>query len=88
MQNSQKITQHDFLEKLKGGDVCYMQKKSAASRILFWWEIDKSDPTDLWFMNVLRSGNAKSNERPVFIVKPDLNAYIESLVKDGYNFYL
>ena len=84
------VSKEDFLKALDKGKKCYLRKPRSWQKVWYWWEIDKKDPTERWFMNIYRSDKkGKENfEQSSWIIAKDLDTWLNHAEREGYKYYI
>ena len=84
------VSKEDFLKALNEGKKCYLRKPRSWQKVWYWWEIDKKDPTERWFMNVYRADKkGKENfDHSSWITAKDLDTWLNHAEREGYKYYI
>lgn len=83
------ISKEKFTDALNQGKKCYLKKPRSWQKIWFWWEIDKEDPEERWFMNVSREERKKDPfENSSWITAKDLGGWLDMYERKGYQYYI
>jgi len=84
------VSKEDFLNALDKGKKCYLRKPRSWQKVWYWWEIDKKDPTERWFMNIYRSDKkGKENfDQSNWITAKDLDTWLNHAEREGYKYYI
>ncbi len=77
-----------FVKSLAKWNRCYMKKPKSWQKIWYWWEKEKGDPKEQWFMNVATGQRNGSIEESVWFTAKDLDLRLDYAVRQGYEFYV
>lgn len=80
------ITKKDYLKALSKWKKCYMKKPKSWQKVWMWWEKDKNEPKEQWFMNIARSSKTSIDES-VWISAKDIEHWIDHMEREGYKYY-
>jgi hypothetical protein len=89
MKKDSPISKEEFLKALDEGKKCYLKKPRSWQRVWYWWEIDKKDPDERWFMNIYRSEKKGDNDfsNSSWITAKDLDMWLSHAEREGYKYY-
>jgi hypothetical protein len=80
------ITKEEFLKTLSKWKRGYIKKPKSWQKVWMWWEKDKSDPKEQWFMNIAVSTRT-GVEESTWITAKQLNDWLDYRERQGYKFY-
>jgi hypothetical protein len=80
------ITKAEFIKHLSKWNRCYMKKPKSWQKVWMWWERDKNDSKEQWFMNVATSTRT-GIEESVWVTAKQLNDWLDYKEKQGYKYY-
>jgi hypothetical protein len=83
---TKEITKEEFIKILSKWKRGYLKKPKSWQRIWMWWEKDKSDPKEQWFMNVAVSTRT-GIEESTWITAKQLSDWLDYKERQGYKFY-
>jgi hypothetical protein len=81
------ITKKEFFKALSEWKRGYMKKNRSWQKIWLWWEMDKANPNEQWFMNVAKSTKT-GMEKPSWVIAKDIENWINALEKQGYKYHI
>jgi hypothetical protein len=81
------ISKDDFMKALSKWKRCYIKKPKSWQKVWMWWERDKSDPKEQWFMNIARSTRT-GIENSVWITAKDIEHWIGYMEREGYKYHI
>jgi hypothetical protein len=81
------ITKAEFMKALSKWKRGYMKKPKSWQKVWLWWEKDKNDPKEQWFMNVARSTRTGIEESSWIIAK-DIEHWIGAMEREGYKYHI
>lgn len=87
MAKSKEISKAEFWKALSKWKRCYMKKPKSWQKIWFWWEKDKNDPKEQWFMNIARSTRT-GIEDSVWIIAKDIEHWTDQMEREGYKYHI
>jgi len=90
MKKEKPVSKEEFLKALNECKKCYLKKPRSWQKVWYWWEIDKKDPTERWFMNVYKSEKKGRDEfdKSSWITARDLDVWLNHAEREGYNYYI
>lgn len=81
------MTKAEFMKGLSKWKRGYMQKPKSWQKVWLWWEKNKDDPKEQWFMNIARSTKTGIEESSWIIAK-NIEHWIDVMERDGYKYYI
>lgn len=81
------ISRDEFLKALFKHTRCYMKKPRSWQKVWFWWEIDKENPKEFWFMNIAIS-TRQGIQNSSFIISKDVDSRLDLMESKGYKYYI
>jgi len=81
------ITLKEFLKALSKWKRGYMKKPRSWQKIWFWWEPNKLDPKEQWFMNIARS-TRDGMEDSVWVNANNIEHRLSCLEREGYKYHI
>jgi hypothetical protein len=83
---AKELTKEEFIKALFKWNRCYLKKPKSWQKIWMWWEKDKNDPKERWFMNVAVSTRTGIEESS-WITAKQLEDWLDYRERQGYKFY-
>lgn len=81
------ISKEDYIKELSKWKKCYMKKPKSWQKVWMWWEKDKNDPNEQWFMNIARSTKT-GIDKSVWIIADNVSHWISYMEREGYQCYI
>lgn len=81
------VTREEFMKALSNRKRCYIKKPKSWQKIWMWWEPDKNDPNEKWFMNIARASKNEIEES-VWIIAKNIDHWIGYMEREGYKYYV
>jgi len=81
------VTREEYMKALSKWQRCYMKKPKSWQKVWMWWEKDKNDPKEQWFMNIARSTRT-GIEESVWITAKDVEHWIGYMDREGYKYHI
>lgn len=90
MKKTKAVDREKFLKALNEGKKCYLKKPRSWQKVWYWWEIDKKNPDERWFMNIYKSekGGGSNFKNPSWIIAKDLDVWLSYAENNGYKYYI
>ncbi len=83
---AKEITKDEFLKMLSKWEHGYIKKPKSWQKIWLWWERNKNDPKEQWFMNIAKSTRT-GIEESAWITAKQFNERMEFMEGQGYKYY-
>lgn len=81
------VTRDEYMKALSKWKRCYMKKPNSWQKVWMWWEKDKNDPKEQWFMNIARSTRT-GIEESVWITARNIEHWIGYMERKGYKYHI
>jgi len=84
------VSKKNFLKALDEGKKCYLRKPRSWQKVWYWWEINKKDPTERWFMNICLSNKRgkETFDKSSWITAKELDTWLNHAEREGYKYYI
>lgn len=83
---AKELTKEEFINALSKWKRCYLKKPRSWQKIWMWWEKDKNDPKEQWFMNVAVSTRTGIEESS-WITAKQLDDWLDYRERQGYKYH-